>query len=40
MVYYLTSTVVDPPAYVYMGKDKFESRLLAPTTHLDDTRSI
>ncbi len=38
MVYYLTSTVVDPPAYVYMGKDKFESRLLGfpPNTHLDD----
>lgn len=25
MVYYFTSTVVDPPAYVYVGKDKFES---------------
>ncbi|KAH8899531.1 coiled-coil domain-containing protein 25 [Thozetella sp. PMI_491] len=25
MVYYLTSNVVDPPAYVYMGKDKFEN---------------
>jgi len=25
MVYYFTSAVVDPPAYVYVGKDKFES---------------
>lgn len=25
MVYYFTSTVVDPPAFVYVGKDKFES---------------
>jgi hypothetical protein len=25
MVYYFTSTVVDPPAAVYVGKDKFES---------------
>lgn len=25
MVYYFTSSVVDPPAYVYVGKDKFES---------------
>lgn len=25
MVYYFTSTVVDPPAYVYVGKDKFEN---------------
>jgi hypothetical protein len=25
MVYYYTSTVVDPPAFVYVGKDKFES---------------
>lgn len=27
MVYYFTSTVVDPSAFVYVGKDKFESRL-------------
>ena len=26
MVLYFTSTAVDPPAYVYVGKDKFESR--------------
>ncbi|CAK7209352.1 Coiled-coil domain-containing protein 25 [Sporothrix bragantina] len=25
MVYYFTSTVVDPPAYIYVGKDKFEN---------------
>ncbi len=25
MVYYFTSTAVDPPASVYVGKDKFES---------------
>lgn len=25
MVYYFTSTVVDPSAYIYVGKDKFES---------------
>lgn len=25
MVYYFTSAVVDPPAFVYVGKDKFES---------------
>jgi len=28
MVYYFTSNVVDPPAQIYVGKDKFESRLL------------
>ena len=25
MVYYFTSTAVDPPVTLYMGKDKFES---------------
>lgn len=25
MVYYFTSTVVDPSAFIYVGKDKFES---------------
>ncbi|CAK7202905.1 Coiled-coil domain-containing protein 25 [Sporothrix eucalyptigena] len=25
MVYYFTSTVVDPPAFIYVGKDKFEN---------------
>ncbi|KAK2066402.1 hypothetical protein P8C59_000228 [Phyllachora maydis] len=28
MVYYFTSTVVDPPAFVYVGKDKFENEEL------------
>ena len=27
MVYYFTSNVVDPPATIYVGKDKFESLL-------------
>ncbi len=40
MVYYLTSTVVDPPAYVYMGKDKFESKLYGTPAHFKDTRNI
>lgn len=26
MVFYFISNVVDPPAYIYMGKDKVESR--------------
>jgi hypothetical protein len=26
MVYYFTSNVVDPAAYIYMGKDKVESK--------------
>jgi hypothetical protein len=30
MVYYFTSTVVDPPATIYVGKDKVESE-----RHLD-----
>jgi len=25
MVYYFTSTVVDPPAFIYVGKDKVEN---------------
>ncbi|KJZ76414.1 hypothetical protein HIM_04143 [Hirsutella minnesotensis 3608] len=25
MVYYFTSTVVDPPGFIYVGKDKFEN---------------
>ncbi|KAK0723152.1 hypothetical protein B0T26DRAFT_705588 [Lasiosphaeria miniovina] len=28
MVFYFTSNVVDPPAYVYVGKDKFENEEL------------
>ncbi|KAF4439177.1 putative JLP2 DnaJ-Like Protein 2 [Fusarium austroafricanum] len=27
MVYYFTSSVVDPPGFIYVGKDKFEIRL-------------
>lgn len=27
MVYYFTSSVVDPPGFIYVGKDKFESML-------------
>lgn len=27
MVYYFTSNVVSPSAYIYVGKDKFESGL-------------
>ena len=36
MVYYFTSNVVDPPATIYVGKDKFESPLfpLPPTVSL------
>lgn len=30
MVYYFTSNVVDPPATIYVGKDKFESPLVPP----------
>lgn len=26
MVYYFKSTVVDPPAFIYVGKDKVESK--------------
>ena len=26
MVYYFTSNVVQPSAFIYVGKDKFESR--------------
>lgn len=29
MVFYFKSTIVDPPAYVYVGKDKFESEWLS-----------
>lgn len=25
MVYYFTSSIVNPPAQIYVGKDKFES---------------
>lgn len=29
MVYYFKSTVVDPPAFIYVGKDKVESGLIS-----------
>ena len=31
MVYYFTSKVVDPPAFIYVGKDKVESKALSST---------
>ncbi|KXH49555.1 hypothetical protein CSIM01_03843 [Colletotrichum simmondsii] len=38
MVYYFTSKAVDPAAFIYVGKDKFEryvkTHLTTPTTHL------
>lgn len=30
MVYYFTSNVVEPSAYIYMGKDKVESQFYNP----------
>lgn len=36
MVYYFTSNVVQPSAYIYMGKDKFES---TPATPLASNRA-
>jgi hypothetical protein len=33
MVYYFTSNVVTPSAYVYVGKDKFESGLRLTDHH-------
>lgn len=38
MVFYFTSKVVDPPAFIYVGKDKVESMTMATiathrTTH-------
>lgn len=34
MVFYFTSNVVDPPAYIYMGKDKVESKAQKPVSQL------
>lgn len=31
MVYYFTSNVIDPPATLYVGKDKFESQTFRPS---------
>jgi hypothetical protein len=30
MVYYFTSNVVDPPGFIYVGKDKYESQQPPP----------
>lgn len=42
MVYYFKSTVVDPPAFIYVGKDKVESEysptLLCSTDNLSQMR--
>jgi hypothetical protein len=35
MVYYFTSDLVSPPAYIYMGKDKVESTT-TPAPRKDD----
>jgi hypothetical protein len=37
MVYYFTSNVVKPSAYIYVGKDKVESATPALPTHLKHT---
>ncbi|PHH54662.1 Protein JLP2 [Ceratocystis fimbriata CBS 114723] len=34
MVYYFTSKVVDPPANIYVGKDKFESEFSEGPSHV------
>jgi len=33
MVYYFTSTVVSPPAFIYVGKDKVESMICPSRDH-------
>lgn len=30
MVYYFSSSVVEPAGFIYVGKDKFESEFLSP----------
>lgn len=37
MVYYFTSNVVSPAAFIYVGKDKFESMLLAALHNASNT---
>ena len=32
MVYYFTSNLTDPPGFIYVGKDKYESRYTITTT--------
>lgn len=38
MVYYFTSNVVSPPAFIYVGKDKVESTSLAMASVTCDER--
>ncbi|KAK0740988.1 hypothetical protein B0T18DRAFT_393697 [Schizothecium vesticola] len=40
MVFYFKSTVVDPPAYVYVGKDKFENEELIAHGWEEDVCSL
>lgn len=43
MVYYFTSSVVDPAGFIYVGKDKFESKphilLYKPSPKLTDSQT-
>lgn len=34
MVLYYKSAIVDPPAFIYVGKDKVESETAIPKLHL------
>ena len=40
MVYYFTSNVVQPPAYVYVGKDKFESELFVYSGYQNENHLV
>lgn len=35
MVYYFKSNVVDPPAFIYVGKDKAESMLYRQISRIE-----
>lgn len=37
MVFYFTSKIVDPAAFIYVGKDKVESTLVAYAQPLQST---
>lgn len=37
MVYYFQSNVIDPPAFIYVGKDKVESRHLSRRAEVEVT---
>jgi len=37
MVYYFTSKIVDPAAFIYVGKDKVESPLISTLTTIQYT---